>query len=60
MNNLLEENNDINKKIKSLNNEKVKNIVFKKKNKINSSIMNIEEYEMIESIINQRMNKEIK
>ena len=60
MNNLLEENNNINKKIKSLNNEKVKNIVFKKKNIINSSIMNIEEFEMIESIINQRMNKEIK
>ena len=38
MNNLLEENNNINKKIKSLNNEKVKNTVFKKKNIINSSI----------------------
>ena len=59
MNDLHEENNNINKKIKSLNNE-VKLPIFKKKNKINSSIMNTEELLMISSVINQRMNKEIK
>lgn len=50
--NLQEENNTINKKIKS--------IINKKKIKINSSIMNEEELNMIQTVINQRMNKEMK